>query len=87
MGDTLTVVRQALANIRGSSRGGVLMEYVLLTAITVAFLIGMSGFVFSPSGESFTVDGAIEGDNFGVLGDSFVLMYRLIMKGICLPLP
>jgi hypothetical protein len=68
-------------------RGAVLMEYAVVTAITVGFLIGVSGFVFSPTGQAFTVEGAIRGNHFGFLGDSFVQMYQLILKGICLPLP
>ena len=68
-------------------RGGVLMEYVLVTAIIVGFFIGMSGFVSSPVGKAFTVEGSVDGDDFGFLGNAFVQMYRLIIKGISLPLP
>lgn len=67
--------------------GGVLMEYVLVTAVTVGFLVGMSGLIFAPGGSAFTVEGALDGDNFGFLGNAFVDMYRLIIKGISLPIP
>ena len=63
------------------------MEYVLVTAVTVGFLVGMSGLIFAPGGMAFTVEGALDGDNFGFLGNAFVDMYRLIIKGISLPIP
>lgn len=74
-------------SVSACDRGGVLMEYVLVTAIVVAFFIGMSGFVFSPRGRAFTVEGAVDGTDFGFLGNAYALMYRLIVKGISLPLP
>jgi hypothetical protein len=72
---------------RESRRGGVLMEYVLVTAVTLAFFVGVSGFLFDPGGSAFTVEGALDGENFGFLGDAFTDMYRLIMQGIALPIP
>ncbi len=74
-------------SVRSGKAGGVLMEYVLVTAITLAFFTGVAGFVFDPSGRAFTVDGALAGDNFGFLGDAFVDMYRMILSGLSLPIP
>ena len=83
------MIRRVLKGLPGPwcEKGGVMMEYVLVTAIIVAFLIGASGFVFSPGKPVFTMDGAIEGTDFGILGNAFALMFRMIMKGISLPLP
>lgn len=63
------------------------MEYVLVTTIVVGFLVGMSGMIFSPGGKAFTTEGAVQGTDFGFLGNAFVQMYHLIVKGISLPLP
>ena len=63
------------------------MEYVLATAMVVGFLVGMSGWIFAPDGSAFTVEGALDGDNFGFLGNAFVDLYRLVLKGISLPIP
>ncbi len=67
--------------------GGVLGEYVLITAIIVASLFGKSGVMFRPGGHAFPVEQAIEGVDFGLLGNAFAKMYDLVVKGISLPLP
>jgi len=36
---------------------------------------------------TFSPGGAVEGDDFGLLGNAFVDRYRMIMSGIGLPLP
>ena len=71
----------------GSKRGDVLMEYVLLTILIVLPLIGVSSKLVQVPGPTFTVDGALEGDHFGLFGDAFVRLYRMVMSGVCLPLP
>jgi len=71
----------------GNERGDVLMEYVLLTILIVLPLIGVSSKLVQVPGPTVTVDGAIEGDNFGFFGDAFVRLYRMVMSGVCLPLP
>ena len=72
---------------RGSERGDVLMEYVLLTILIVLPLIGVSSKLVQVPGPTVTVDGALEGDHFGLFGDAFVRLYRMVMSGVCLPLP
>ena len=61
-------------------RGGVLMEYVILTACVVLPLVGIFGGVFDPAG-------AVSGGSFGALGDAFVAWYRRVVCGAALPLP
>lgn len=68
-------------------RGDVLMEYVLLTVLIILPLVGASTGFFNPSGRTFDVEGAISGENFGTFGNAFVQLYRLVMSGVCLPLP
>lgn len=78
-----TVVRRALR----CERGDVLMEYVLLTILIILPLVGASTGIFNPSGRTFYVEGALSGEDFGVLGNSFVQLYRMVMSGVSLPLP
>ncbi len=68
-------------------RGDVLMEYVLLTVLIVLPLVGASTGFFNPSGRTFYVEGALSGDDFGLFGNAFVQLYRMVMSGVCLPLP
>lgn len=68
-------------------RGDVLMEYVLITLILILPLVGVSVGLVNVSGETFSPDDAVKGENFGLLGNAFVHRYRMVMSGICLPLP
>jgi len=68
-------------------RGDVLMEYVLLTALIVLPLVGVSTELVNVSGRTFSASDAVAGEDFGLLGNAFVQCYRMIMSGICLPLP
>jgi hypothetical protein len=36
---------------------------------------------------TFSPDGAVKGEDFGLLGNAFVDRYRMVMSGIALPLP
>lgn len=66
-----------------SSRGDVLMEYVVMTLLIVTPLITAS------EGMLFNIQALAEGDvdNFGLVGQRFVLRWRMIMCGVGLPLP
>lgn len=72
-----------------SSRGDVLMEYVLLTVLIIVPLIGGFTYIFDFSGKPpmFSPEGALSGQDFGVVGNSFVQLYRMVMSGVSLPLP
>jgi len=67
------------ARIGRCEQGGVLMEYVLVTVFIMCPLVWGFSKMFDPSG---SLDG-----NFGFLGNSLVQMFRLVMSGLCLPLP
>jgi len=67
-------------------RGDVLMEYVLLNILIVLPLIGMSSALVQVPGPTFTGANSID-QNFGFLGEAFVSLYRMVMSGVCLPLP
>ncbi|MDD4101606.1 MAG: hypothetical protein PHU80_03110 [Kiritimatiellae bacterium] len=70
------------------SRGDVLLEYVLLTMIIILPLVGVSVGLVNVGGKStFSPGGAVEGEDFGLLGNAFVDRYRMVMSGIALPLP
>jgi Flp pilus assembly pilin Flp len=73
--------------LRRGERGDVLLEYVLLTVLIVLPLVGASTGFFNPSGRTFDVEGALGGEDFGSFGTAFVQLYRLVMSGVCLPLP
>lgn len=65
------------------------MEYVVLTVLIILPLVGASIALFDPSGgkPTFDTEGALSGENFGTFGQAFVQLYRLVMSGVCLPLP
>ena len=63
------------------------MEYVLLTVLIILPLVGVSIGLVNVNGETFTPDGALTGEDFGLLGNAFVQRYRMVMSGISLPLP
>jgi hypothetical protein len=63
------------------------MEYILLTVLIVLPLVGVSGGVFNAGGRMFHVEGAVSGEDFGILGNAFVDLYRMVMSGVSLPLP
>lgn len=70
-------------------RGDVLMEYVLLTVLIIVPLVGGFTYIFDFSGKPpmFSPEGALSGKDFGVVGNSFVQLYRMVMSGVSLPLP
>ena len=68
-------------------RGDVLLEYVLLTVLIILPLVGVSIGLVNVSGQVFSPDGPVQGDDFGLLGNAFVNRYRMVMSGISLPLP
>lgn len=70
-----------------AERGDVLMEYVLVTVVIILPLVGASTYLYNPSGTTFDVEGALGGEDFGLLGNMFVDLYRMVMSGLSLPLP
>jgi hypothetical protein len=71
-----------------AQRGDVLLEYVLLTMVIILPLVGVSVGLVNVSGKrTFSPDGAVKGEDFGLLGNAFVDRYRMVMSGIALPLP
>ena len=74
---------RGVSSFLASSRGDVLMEYVVMTLLIVGPLIMAS------EGLLFNIQGLAEGDvdNFGYVGQRFVLRWRMIMCGVGLPLP
>lgn len=68
-------------------RGDVLLEYVLLTLLIILPLVGVSVGLVNVNGQMFTSVKAVDGEDFGLLGNAFVQRYRMIMSGLCLPLP
>lgn len=65
------------------------MEYVLLTVLIIVPLVGGFTYIFDFSGKPpmFNPEGALAGQDFGVVGNSFVQLYRMVMSGVSLPLP
>ena len=83
-------VQPVLGGLWRSDRGDVLMEYVLLTVLIIIPMIGGSSILFAPGGDGPTfndMNGQVSGENFGILGNSFVQLYRMVMSGVSLPLP
>lgn len=72
--------------VLSGERGDVLMEYVLLNILIVLPLVGMSSALVKVPGPTFTGASSID-QSFGLFGDAFVNLYRMVMSGVCLPLP
>jgi hypothetical protein len=68
-------------------RGDVLFEYVLLTVGVLLPLVGAAALGFNPGGATFTTDGTLAGDNYGVFGNALVESLRRILCGLSLPVP
>lgn len=69
------------------TRGDVLMEYVLINLLVVLALAGVGSGLVNPSGSTFTVDGTVSGDNYGLFGNALVESWQRVMSGIALPVP
>ncbi len=80
-------VKTRVATLMVDEGGDVLMEYIVLTVLIILPLVGASTGFFNPSGRTFDVEGALGGEDFGTFGNAFVQFYRLVMSGVCLPLP
>ena len=80
-------VWSVLRRLWSDEDGDVLMEYVIVTLAVILPLVGISEGVFNPTGQTFNIQGGLEGDNFGLLGNAFVDRLRMLMTGIGLPLP
>ena len=80
------IVRQWM-RLTACQRGDVLMEYVIVTVLIVLPLIGASTGFFNPAGQTITVRGTLEGQDFGLFGNAFVGAFRRIICGISLPIP
>lgn len=76
-----------LRSLWRDEKGDVLMEYVIVTLAVILPLVGISGGVFSPTGQTFNIQGGLAGDDFGLLGNAFVDRWRMLLSGIGLPLP
>jgi hypothetical protein len=76
-----------IRTLKRDHSGDVLMEYVILSVLIILPLVGASTFFYNPSGATFDVEGALAGEDFGLLGNMFVDLYRMVMSGLCLPLP
>ena len=86
----LKMQMSAFCRILRSERGDVLMEYVLLTLLIIIPLIGGASILFDPAGKPpmfSDYEKGVAGEDFGVLGNSFVQLYRMVMSGVSLPLP
>lgn len=74
-----------------NDRGDVLMEYVLLMVLIVVPVVCGAKFVFDAGGKSestASVAMALENnDDFGIVGNRFVEMFRRTFSGLALPVP
>jgi Flp pilus assembly pilin Flp len=80
-------VVDGVKRFRCDERGDVLMEYVLVTVVIVLPMVGAATYIYNPSGVTFDLEGALGGEDFGILGNMFVDLYRMVMSGLSLPLP
>jgi len=79
-------------SLKNSSRGDVLMEYVLLMVFIVVPIVCGSKFIFDAGGgkqeTTASVSMALEKeDDFGIVGNQLVNMFRRTFCGLALPVP
>ena len=74
---------------RRRERGDVLMEYVLLMVVIIVPLVCGSKVIYDAGGGS-TASAAMgleKEDDYGIVGNNFVKMFRRTFMGLALPLP
>lgn len=74
---------------RRRERGDVLMEYVLLMVLIIVPLVCGSKVIYDAGGGS-TASAAMgleKEDDYGIVGNNFVKMFRRTFMGLALPLP
>ena len=74
---------------RRRERGDVLMEYVLLMVLIIVPLVCGSKVIYDAGGGS-TASAAMgleKEDDYGIVGNHFVKMFRRTFMGLALPLP
>lgn len=76
-----------VSRLRNDQRGDVLLEYVLINAIIILSLIGVSSGIINPTGTALTMDGTLAGDDYGLLGNGMVEAYHRMLSGVALPVP
>jgi hypothetical protein len=62
-----------------TSRGDILMEYIILLVCIVLPLVAFSGAMFNPAGDYQ--------NNFGAVGNAFHDAYQHIVSGVSQPVP
>lgn len=77
---------------RETARGDVLMEYVLLMVCIVVPLVCGSKFLYNAGGgtQGMTASAALaleKEDDFGLVGNNLVKMFRRTFMGLALPIP
>lgn len=75
-----------------TARGDVLMEYVLLMVCIVVPLVCGSRFLYNAGGgtQGVTASAALaleKEDDFGIVGNNLVQMFRRTFMGLALPIP
>lgn len=75
-----------------TARGDVLMEYVLLMVCIVVPLVCGSKFLYNAGGgtQGVTASAALaleKEDDFGIVGNNLVQMFRRTFMGLALPIP
>lgn len=77
---------------RETARGDVLMEYVLLMVCIVVPLVCGSKFLYNAGGgtQGMTASAALaleKEEDFGLVGNNLVKMFRRTFTGLALPIP
>ena len=82
-----------MKKVRHAERGDVLLEYVLLMVFIIVPVVCGSKFLYNAGGASKnqTTSSAALGleqeDDFGIVGNDLVKMFRRTFSGLALPVP
>lgn len=83
--------RNAMRRPNGGERGDMLMEYVLLLVLIIVPVVCGSKIIFDASGTPGSTASAGMAldppDDFGIVGNNFVDMFRRTFSGLALPTP
>ena len=67
-----------------SEKGSVMMEYLILNLVFITLSAAVGGIFF---GEAFFTPGSAGKGNYGVIGNSFIKHYDMVLHLVSMPYP
>lgn len=67
-----------------SEKGSVMMEYLILNLIFITVCAAAGGILF---GDAFFFPGNARNGNYGIIGNSFIRHYNMVLNIVSMPYP